>query len=537
MEVSMSIFCPRACHSRRPRARQLALAVSCAVLVCGLPSVLPAEEGPPPWDAPFAGTAEDILTAAQALDAPEDADIHVLLRERIHRFDAQGVGQSTLRSVFHVITPVGAEGWASLWTSWRPWHQQRPEIRARVITRHGAVHLLDPATIAESPVGEDSDDVLSDRLQLQAPLPAIAVGAVVEQEITIRDDAPFFAAGMTYGFGFALRVPVHASRLVVDAPESLALGHALYSLDELEPQRQVTDGRIRLLFEAGPFEAVEKIEPYAPGQLVQWPLVRYATGESWAAIAQSYSAQVDARLAGIDLRPTVSALLTGAAKDRPARVARLLAWLHAEVRYTGLEFGESAIVPYSPTEVLERKYGDCKDKATLLVALLRTADIPAHVALLSTSPGVDTDPALAGLGVFDHAIVFIPAEGDDAELWIDATAEHAAVGELPVVDQGRMALIAAEGTTELVTTPVAEPAANRSFERREIFLPSELRGGRVVEVTQVSGAISQRLRRTYSLYEDSEIEEWLESYVASTYGAEELLAWEVTDPADPLHAV
>jgi transglutaminase-like putative cysteine protease len=41
------------------------------------------------------------------------------------------------------------------------------------------------------------------------------------------------------------------------------------------------------------------------------------------------------------------------------------------VRYTGVEFGEAAIVPRKPSETLERRFGDCKDKAPLLVAMLR----------------------------------------------------------------------------------------------------------------------------------------------------------------------
>ena len=88
-------------------------------------------------------------------------------------------------------------------------------------------------------------------------------------------------------------------------------------------------------------------------------------------------------------------------------IRRLVAALHKNVRYTGVEFGEDSIVPQFPSETLKRKYGDCKDKAALLVTMLRAVNIPANLALLSTGPGQDINPELPGMGMFDHAIVFV----------------------------------------------------------------------------------------------------------------------------------
>ena len=64
-------------------------------------------------------------------------------------------------------------------------------------------------------------------------------------------------------------------------------------------------------------------------------------------------------------------------KSAAEKEAAIVDYLDREVRYTGIEFGEAAIVPHDPAETLAKKYGDCKDKATLLVAMLRAAGIPA----------------------------------------------------------------------------------------------------------------------------------------------------------------
>jgi len=85
-----------------------------------------------------------------------------------------------------------------------------------------------------------------------------------------------------------------------------------------------------------------------------------------------------------------------------------VAYLNREIRYTGIEFDRASIIPHMPSETLEHRYGDCKDKATLLVALLRSLDIPANVALLAIGDRLEVPIDQPGLGLFDHAIVYVP---------------------------------------------------------------------------------------------------------------------------------
>lgn len=500
-----------------------------------LPPLLADEPPAEPWDAPaFSVAPEALLEAAASLPA-EDDDVQVLVEERSYRFDDDGRVSLRHRMIFCVLTPDGVS-WSSLYATWRPWHQERPEIRARVITAAGAVHWLDPATISESPVGDDSATVLSDRLRLNAPLPAVAVGSLIEEVITLRDTAPLFDRGTVHTYLFGREEPVHRSRLVVDAPRSLPLHHVSRLLDGVEPRREESDGRVRLTFAVDGLAAVEDAEPLAPGDVSQGPQVTFSTGESWGAVARRYSEVVDAQIGAPELGRIVAEAVAGA-QSREQQVARLLAWLQSEIRYTGVEFAEAAYVPRPPGMVLERKYGDCKDKATLFVALLREAGIPAHLALLNTGPGQDIEPELPGFGAFDHAIVHVPGNGrDGGELWIDPTDEFAAAGELPLADQGRLALIADAKTEALVTVPASAPADNRGVEIREIFLAAELGGARVVETARAWGSIDREYRHSFYRQDAAEAEETFADYVENVYGAEELVSWkhsEVEDLSQP----
>jgi hypothetical protein len=162
-------------------------------------------------------------------------------------------------------------------------------------------------------------------------------------------------------------------------------------------------------------------------------------------------------------------LLPKPGANRQETISRIVAALHKAVRYTGIEFGQASLQPTPAAEILKRYYGDCKDKAALLVAALRAAGIDAELALLSTGPGIDIDPDLPGMQ-FDHAIVYLPvAQGSDA-LWIDATAEHDEVGTLPLMDEGRHALIIAEGTTGLTMTPEPKADDDHLTELRDVVL-------------------------------------------------------------------
>ena len=189
---------------------------------------------------------------------------------------------------------------------------------------------------------------------------------------------------------------------------------------------------------------------------------------------------------------------------RRAKIAAIVKELHHEVRYTGVEFGAAALTPRKPSEVIQRHYGDCKDEANLLVAMLRSAGIKANLALLSTGPGRDVDANLPGINQFNHAIVYLPAggKGEDA-MWIDATAEYFAVGTLPFEDQGRNALVISPQTTALTRTPDPRPEDSVLVETRTYTL-AELGPSHVEESSDTHGDIDASYRSSYGGRGDAE---------------------------------
>lgn len=479
-----------------------------------------------PWlDAPFATPGRVLLQATR--DLAGDDDVDMLLVDTTDSYDARGRRRVRRRLIYRIASPEGVEKWSVLRARWSPWHQERPEVRARVITPGGREHRLDPGALAEGLAASPDMALFDDRRVLSGPLPALEVGAVVEEETYVVDREPYFSAGVVVRHGLALSVAVHRGRLTVEFPSSLPLRYRVRRMPGLDPLREVRGERTRLTFHYGELAAFSGMEEGLPYHQPRFPQVVLATGRSWNAVATAYSSWVDASLAGSDLRATVDALeLTG--DSQIALVQGLLDHLRREIRYSGLELAGEAPLPTPPAVVLERKIASSKDYATLLTALLRSRGIPAYPALIKAGLGRDVEPGLPGLGPFNHALVYVPAA---PPLWIDPAHPFTRAGELPLQAQNRLALPLTPSAQKLILTPSTNSVDNRIVETREVFL-AERGPGRVVETSVYRGAAEREVRALFAGLDRDDVGRQLEGYAAATYLAEGINHFDYTEPHD-----
>lgn len=477
-----------------------------------------------PLDKPaFTATPAELLAAARAA-TPAGHAVAVLRDDVSFTFDERGRVEKRYRTVFTVVAPSGADDWGTIGLDWQPFYQDKPTIRARVVNADGSVTDFDPALMHDAPAVNESPTVFSDRRDLTAPLPRLAVGAVVEEEFVFTDREPLLAAGTVHWIGPLRSMPVPRKVITISSPATrkatvVTRGPA----SAWKPTLRTVAGRAVVTYDLSNLPPYEDGQPGTPVDWLPNPVIGISTGASWAAVAADYRAQIEAKLAApLTVPPDLLAATPRATVDR------ILAWLHGRVRYTGIELSESAIVPFAPADTLARGFGDCKDKATLLVALLRAAKIPADVALLSTGPGADVDVALPGMGEFDHAIVRAVVDGKD--LWIDATEDLLPAGQLPVRDQGRRALIIGAGTKALTTTPASRPADNLIREVRTFHLVED-GAPRVTEVSEQRGFWSDDLRGFVRNNSKDEVAKSLTKYVEAEYRAR-YVSFTATDPHD-----
>jgi transglutaminase-like putative cysteine protease len=151
-------------------------------------------------------------------------------------------------------------------------------------------------------------------------------------------------------------------------------------------------------------------EPLRAGHADRRAYVHVSTLESWTDAGRRYRAPPG----GAAIRPTTSSrrrrgAWIGDARTPEEKLRRLHHAVASGVRYVGLELGTHSFQPESPHVTLARAYGDCKDKATLLIALLRAVDVDAQLRAGPDAPARATWPRCRPASpMFDHALVYLP---------------------------------------------------------------------------------------------------------------------------------
>jgi tetratricopeptide (TPR) repeat protein/transglutaminase-like putative cysteine protease len=499
------------------------------ILVCFLNSKLEPQEAAAtltPWEAPaFSSSPKDIAEAAKAIKPQQYATVTIFNEESRLTFDSSERTVQTHRLVYRVEAKDALVSWGTVHATWSPWRQKRPAIRARVIAPDGSVAELDPKVLTEAPVHDQRPQLYEDQRSYSGPLPGVVVGSIIETEIIWEDTAPVSTHGVTRRFYVGYSNPTQHTLLELKAPASIHLRYKVRNAPLVKATSSEQDGMTVLRFEQGPMAALEGTEPDQPSDSEVSPSIDYATGESWLSVADGYYRDIENTI-----RPReVTSLLEGTQGLKGTELLRrLVSNLHQKVRYTGLEFGSSALIPHPAGETLKSGYGDCKDKAIVLISALRAAGVPAALALLNVRGSDDVNPEVPGLGKFDHAIVYIPGK---PETWIDATAEFFGPGDLPWADQGRRALIVEPGTKELLQIPINAPDKNALNVRREFHL-AEYGPARISETLGATGREEASLRSGYGQEESKESHDGLESYVKNVLLADALTKTEHTSGTD-----
>ena len=483
-----------------------------------------AQEEQPPWHycEPYSANAKELLAAARERDDPEDASYETLLSDTQIEFVNDGRIKRSRHSIFRILTRAGVNR-INIDEEWSPWFEKKPVVDARVLSRRGIVSRLDPSTIEEAATDQITDLVLSTDKRIQAPLPSVTVGSVIEMTTVEEQLKPFSDQGYLATFGCGDFIGADRWRLRIVAPDSIPLKFEQLGI-QLEPEVSKSNGTTTWTFTRSAVESQEHYESNLPSHISNIPIIRVSSGKSWQAFSKHYSAVVEKQLAESDLENPIGKIETDNINEK---IDHVLEVLQNRVRYTGLEFGISAIVPKPPSETWKNGFGDCKDKSVLLVELLRHIGIDAKVALLKAGSRLDISPTLPAMNSFDHAIVYIPKE----DLWIDPTVKFNPVGILPASDQGRWALLADPETTELVKTPVHENTSNQ----RNVDWTYELKEGQPSVISmkvKATGNIASSYRDYYSSDTKKALKKrWLET-CKEAYGASKLLEYGFSDPYD-----
>jgi tetratricopeptide (TPR) repeat protein len=292
-------------------------------------------------------------------------------------------------------------------------------------------------------------------------MPRLSAGDVVEIRYRLEDISAHNAFADYFGDVNYLqsRDPISRAEYILLTPKSRALYFNTPSIPVQKTVEEKGDQRI-FKFLATDVPGVEP-EPNQPPYSEFLGHVHVSTYKSWEDVGRWYWGLVkDQFNADAEVRRRVAEITKGLTDER-AKVKAIYDFVVQKTRYVALEFGIHGFKPYSCPQIFARGFGDCKDKATLIVTMLKEAGIPATIVIVRTGMKGLFEESPASLAPFDHAIAYVPS----LDLYLDGTAEYTGSTELPSMDRGAMAMQVNEGNAKLVHLPDA-PAKDSSATRK-----------------------------------------------------------------------
>ena len=312
--------------------------------------------------------------------------------------------------------------------------------------------------------------VYDGRKQVALDLSDIRVGDIVEFAYVRSGMNPVFQGHHAGDFDMQWPVPVaHVHRRLSSAT---ALDMRVAQLTgAAAPRVSQADGFDERVWDLHDVPGV-RIEAAIPSAYNPYPWVEWSDFATWGDVARWAEPlyQVPARL-GPPLRAAVDAIAQ-ASPDGDARIVAVLRLVQQQVRYLGVEIGAGTHAPSAPDVVYARRWGDCKEKALLMVTMLRALGIDASPALVNTDRRDDIDHDLPNAGSFDHAITRVRFNGVD--WWLDPTRSPQQ-GTLATVSQPDYArALVLDGRSTALT---AMPANTVSAHSREVQIEVDSRAG------------------------------------------------------------
>jgi Domain of Unknown Function with PDB structure (DUF3857)/Transglutaminase-like superfamily len=273
-------------------------------------------------------------------------------------------------------------------------------------------------------------------------------------------------------------MPMHEARLALELPAGWEYKTSWAGISAVEPvhvSSTRTEWTVRDLPgiqheamrpPAGALAARVNVTYFGPGVMQQ-------ANATWDGIGRWYDGLIQGRR---DPSPDIAAkaqALTAGQSDFDGKIRALASFLQTDVRYVAIEIGIGGFQPHSAGDVFRARYGDCKDKATLLSSLLQTVGIRSDYVIIHTERG-EVRPELPST-YFNHAILAIElpdgaptssyhsmltAKTGKRYLIFDPTDTYTPVGELRGELQDTYALLVTDTGGELIHTPLAPPEQN-----------------------------------------------------------------------------
>ncbi len=391
-------------------------------------------------------------------DTSQEAALIQQLATRV-RYENDGTGLHETTSAILMQSQAGVQRYGQLVFGYSSATEQL-EVNYVRVRKPGGQVVETPAANAQdfAPEVLQSAPMYSDYRERHVTVVGLRPGDVLEYRTTTHITTPLAAGEFWYEYRFPRHIAVTQVRLEIDIPRTRELklksparkystsdsgDRRTYSwvVENIAPDRKDKDDA-----EEGPEESDD-----------EGPDVQLTTFKDWSQVARWYAKLQGERVVVDDAIQKKAAELTRGAATPQEKARRLYDYVAKDIRYVSLSFGVGRFQPHVAPEVMQGSYGDCKDKHTLLSALLRVAGIQSYPVLIDSSRKLDED--IPSPAQFDHVITI--ARIDKDWVWLDATAEVAPFSLLMYPLRDKQAVLASDDANGgLRRTPATVPVKN-----------------------------------------------------------------------------
>ncbi|SFG66907.1 DUF3857 domain-containing protein [Pontibacter chinhatensis] len=448
---------------------------------------------------------------------------HYLLLSLQHEVEREEVYR---QNTYKLLTEEGVQYSSEIRLSFDPSFEQLQLHRVQVWRNGKAIDKLDlsKVKVIQREAGMDAG-IYDESLTAILVLDDIRVGDVVDYAYTLKGRNPVFDGKFFTSFNLQQYDPVDEMLVNIIVPQARKL-HFKYHRDAPKPSVTSANGAKTYTWHLKDLPATH-VDNNIPAWYDPYPGVYVSEYENWQEVATWALPLYEVKeKPGKGLQAKIDSIKAVAGSDE-GRVIAALRVVQDEVRYLGFEAGIGGFKPRQPNEVFQSRFGDCKDKALLLVYMLGQMNIKANPALVNTTLQGHIQDLPASPFAFNHCIVRVEMLGG-AHFWYDATLSKQrgdfASTYLPPYGQ---ALVLEPGAKAL--TPVEQPVAKApTVKVREIYYIQSIEEDVVLEVrTEYTGADADRQRSSFATTSIQDIKKNYLDFYANIYP-------EIETAADPV---
>lgn len=366
--------------------------------------------------------------------------------------EADGSGTRELTAEVKMLAEAGVKAFAVLSFTYTSANEVVDVDYVRVRKPDGTVIKTPDYNVQDMPAEVTRTAPLySDIHEKHVAVKGLGVGDVLEYSVHFRVVKAQVPGHFWYEHSFAKDAIIMDEMLEVSVPSDK---YVKVVSPEFKPEIKDDGGHRIYRWTHSNLQVKEKDPNEIPLRTPPNPSVQVTTFANWEDVGRWYgSLQKDP----LEVTPAIQAKaaeLTKGLQTDEEKMRALYNFVALRFHYIGLDFGIGRYQPHAADDVLGNGYGDCKDKHTLLAALLKAAGYDAWPALIHSQRKLDPD--VPSPAQFNHVITVVPSGG--RLIWLDTTPEVAPYELLLIVLRDKQALvIPSNKAPTLMKTPENPP--------------------------------------------------------------------------------